>query len=101
MTLANATQEAIWMRQLTTDLNLKNKADKPIILFEDNQSAICIVKHPQFHGRTKHIEIKYHFTQDQVNIGTNELQYCRTEDMMADMFTKALAKEKLTWQESN
>ena len=94
MALANATQEAIWMRQLTADLNLKNTADKPIRLFEDNQSAICIAKNPQFHGRTKHIEIKYHFTRDQVNIGTIDLQYCRTEDMIADIFTKALLKEK-------
>ena len=92
MALANATQEAIWMQQLTTDL--KNRADKPIILFEDNQSAIYIAKNPQFHGRTKHIEIKYHFTREQVKKGIIDLQYCRTEDMIADMFTKALLKEK-------
>ena len=92
MALANATQEAIWMRQLTTDL--KNGPDKPIIIFEDNQSAMCIAKNPQFHGRTKHIEIKYHFTREQVKNGTIELQYCRTEEMIADMFTKGLLKEK-------
>ena len=92
MALANATQEAIWMQQLTTDL--KNGPDKPIIIFEDNQSAMCIAKNPQFHGRTKHIKIKYHFTREQVKNGTIELQYCRTEEMIADMFTKGLLKEK-------
>ena len=60
----------------------------------DNQSAMCIAKNPQFHGRTKDIEIKYHFTREQVKNGTIELQYCRTENMIADMFTKGLLKEK-------
>ena len=92
MALANAIQEAIWMQQLTIDL--KNKADKPIILFEDNQSAIYIAKNLQFHGRTKHIEIKYYFTREKVKKGTIDLQYCRTKDMITDMFTKALLKEK-------
>lgn len=94
MALANTTQEAIWMRQLTIDL--KNVPDKPLKIFEDNQSAMCIAKNPQFHGRTKHIEIKYHFTREQVKNGTIELQYCRTENMIADMFTKGLLKEKFS-----
>lgn len=59
MVLANVTQEAIWLKQLTTDL--KNPSNGAMWIFEDNQSAICMAKNPQFHRRTKHIEIKYHF----------------------------------------
>ena len=65
-------------------------AKEPIIIYEDNQSAICMAKNSQFHGRTKHIEIKYHFIRDQVKIGAIELKYCQTEDMLVDMFTKGL-----------
>jgi len=64
MALASAAQEAIWMRQLVGELN--NKPTGPIIIYEDNQSAICMSKNPQFHGRAKHIGIKYHFIREQV-----------------------------------
>ena len=57
------------------------------MIHEDNQSAICMAKNPQFHGRTKHIEIKYHFIQEKVLDETIELKYCPTNDMIADMLT--------------
>ena len=64
------------------------------MILEDNQSAISMSKNPQFHGRTKHIEIKYHFIQEQVNSGTVELKHCPTEEMVADMLTKGLPRDK-------
>ena len=45
----------------------------------------------QYHGRSKHIDIKYHFTRDQVISGNIELNYCKSEDMVADLFTKPLS----------
>lgn len=53
-------------------------------------------KNPQFHGRAKHIAIKHHFIRDQIKKGTVEVKYCGTEDMVADIFTKALDSEKFT-----
>ena len=90
MALASAAQEVIWMRQLTTDLG--NGPTGATVILEDNQSAICMAKNPQFHGRAKHIGI-YHFIREQVNSGTVELKYCPTE-MIADMFTKGLYRDK-------
>jgi len=92
MALASAAQEAIWMRQLLTDL--RNPPREPTRIFEDNQSAICLAKNPQFHGRAKHIGIRYHFIREQVEKGTVELQYCPTEEMVADMLTKGLSRER-------
>ena len=89
-----AAQEAIWLNQLTKNLRNDTTTKEPIVIFEDNQSAICMAKNPQFHGRTKHIEIKYHFIRDQVKKGTVELKYCQTEDMIADIFTKGLQRDK-------
>ena len=48
MAMASAAQEAIWMRQLTTDL--RNSPTGATVILEDNQSAICMAKDPQFHG---------------------------------------------------
>ncbi|PIK49151.1 putative Gag-pol polyprotein [Apostichopus japonicus] len=90
--LASAAQEAVWLQRLNTDL--QNKPNKPLRILEDNQSAICMAKNPQFHGRTKHIEIKYHFIRETVEHGTIELMYCPTEDMVADLLTKGLSKQR-------
>ena len=91
--LASAAQEAMWMRQLTAELEIDAPAEA-ITIFEDNQSAICMTKNPQFHGRSKHISIKYHFIRDHVNDGVVKLQYCPTGDMVADMLTKGLPKDQ-------
>ncbi len=58
---------------------------------EDNQSAIARAQNPQFHGRSKHIAIKHLFVREQVSAGTVRLEYCHTEDMIADMLTKGLS----------
>ena len=93
MALASAAQEAMWLQQLTTELT--NEPTGATVIFEDNQSAISMAKNPQFHGRAKHIAIKYHFIREQVNNGVVELRYCRTNEMIADMFTKGLHKDQL------
>ena len=92
MALSSTAQEAIWMRELNSDLG--NQQSQPILIFEDNQSAISMAKNPQFHGRSKHINIKYHFIREQVCNGKIRLIYCPTEDMLADLFTKGIGSEK-------
>ena len=51
-------------------------------------------KNPQFHGHTKHIEIKYHFIRELVSNGVVQLKYCPTVEMMADMLTKGLSHDQ-------
>lgn len=92
--LASAGQEAAWMRELTA--TLENRPQRSVVLFEDNQSAIAMTKNPQFHGRSKHISIKYHFIRNQVDERVIDLKYCPTQDMIADMMTKGLSKEQFT-----
>lgn len=92
MALASAAQEAVWLKQLVEELT--SKSAKPIVVHEDNQAAIKMTKNPQFHGRAKHIAIKYHFIREQVERGTVKLEYCPTEDMLADILTKGLTRDK-------
>ena len=62
----------------------------PLVIYEDNQSAIAMSKNPQFHERAKHIDIKFHYVCDQCNEKVTELEYCPTQDMIADILTKGL-----------
>lgn len=66
------------------------------MIFEDNQSAICMAKNPQFHGRAKHIYIKHRFIREQITYKAVDLKYCNTEDMIADVLTKGLSQAKFT-----
>ena len=86
--LASATQEALWMRQLTAELNGKLLTEA-IVIFEDYQSAVAMTKNPQFHGHSKHIAIKYHFIRE----GIVKIQYCPSTEIIADMLMKALPKD--------
>ena len=90
--LSSAAQEAVWLRQLTAEL--ESPPEMATTIFEDNQSAIAMTKNPQFHGRAKHIAIKYHFIREQVSNGMIKLEYCPTNEMLADMFTKGLNREQ-------
>ena len=60
-----------------------------MVIFEDNQSAISMAR---FHGRSKHIAIKYHFIREQVNCGKINLRYCRTNDMNADLHSSQISR---------
>ena len=47
-------------------------------------------KNPVLHGRSKHIDVKYHFLRDLTKDGIVDLIYCKSEDQVADIFTKPL-----------
>ena len=57
--LAFTAQEALWLRHFLTDMIAGPPG--PMVIYEDNQSAIAMTKSPQFHGRSKHISFKYPF----------------------------------------
>jgi hypothetical protein len=65
-------------------------------IWSDNQGAIQLAKNPVFHSRTKHIGVHFNFTKDLVNNREIGIEYVPTEDMIADIFTKALDREKHT-----
>lgn len=85
--------QALWLSMLLKELNVK--CCEIMKLRVDNRSAIDLAKHPIAHGRSKHIEVKYHFLRDQVNKGNLALEYCRSEDQFADILTKAVKLRRL------
>ncbi|GMI99343.1 cysteine-rich RLK (RECEPTOR-like protein kinase) 8 [Hibiscus trionum] len=87
-----ATQECLWLRRLIQEIVTIFK--HPIPIYCDNESAIKLAGNPVFHARSKHIETHYHFVREKVLSQDIELQKIRTDEQVADIFTKALAKAK-------
>ena len=63
----------------------------------DNKSAIDIARNLVYHSRTRPIGIKHHFIRDAIEDGEVELKFCKSEDQVADIFTKALPKDKFNY----
>jgi hypothetical protein len=90
----HASKESIWLRHLKGDLS--SSITMATTLFCDNQAAIRLAKADNYHARTKHIDIRFHFIHDVVERGEISLAYCPTDDMTADVLTKALPRWKVT-----
>ena len=56
----------------------------------DNQAAIAISHHPEFHMCMKHINIAHHFLYNLIESGTIKTTYIQTHENLADIFTKGL-----------
>ncbi|GJZ61073.1 retrovirus-related pol polyprotein from transposon TNT 1-94 [Tanacetum coccineum] len=84
--------QVLWMRSQLTDYGLGfNK----IPMYYDNKSAIALCCNNVQHSRSKHIDIIFHFIKEQVEKGVVELYFVNTEYQLADIFTKALARERI------
>nr|GEZ54441.1 retrotransposon protein, putative, unclassified [Tanacetum cinerariifolium] len=66
-----------------------------IPMYCDNKSAIALCCNNVQHSRSKHIDIRYHFIKEQVEQGVIELYFVNTEYQLADLFTKALGRERI------
>ena len=84
----HAAKEALWLKQLISQIF--GTTDEPTTIYSDNKSAIELTKNRQFRARTKHIDVRYHFLRWVCETGKIKLIYCPTEDMTADVLTKAL-----------
>lgn len=64
-----------------------------ITVFCDNSSAIKLSKNPVLHGRSKHIDVRFHFLRNLTRDGVVDLKFCGTNDQLADIITKPLKLE--------
>lgn len=67
---------------------LGNNGGDVVTLIVDNVSAISLAKNPIAHGRSKHIEMWFHYLRELVSEGRLRLGYCRSEYQMADLLSK-------------
>ena len=88
--LAKCLQELMWLRQLFDQMELGVRLPCPVVVNQDNQSAIHLAKCSGIKNRTKHIDVSYHFIKDLVRDKSVYLKYCPSAEMTADALTKPL-----------
>ena len=74
--------------------DLGHEQTESIKIMCDNNSAVSISKNPVFHGRTKHIKIKFYFIREVQQSNEVLLVHCSFKNQLADIFTKSLPKER-------
>ncbi|KAL5802513.1 hypothetical protein ACOSQ4_030818 [Xanthoceras sorbifolium] len=91
MAAASTACQAVWLWRLCDEL--KQKQQFPTKIYCDNKSAISPIKNPVFHGRSKHIDIKFHYIRDLVKENEIAMEFCKSEEQIADILTKPLKAE--------
>lgn len=88
MAATAAACQAIWLRKVM--MQIAGESIVPVVIYIDNKSAIDLAKNPTFHGRSKHIDIRYHFIRECVERGEIIVKHINSENQRADSLTKAL-----------
>jgi len=89
---AETAKEAIWIRNFINDLRIPGVHIDSVPLYMDNNSALKLTRNPEFHSRSKHIDVKHHFIREKVEGEVINTQRVDTKDNLADVFTKALLR---------
>jgi hypothetical protein len=88
---ASCVCQGIWLRGILEEVKYTQQG--LIMLFCDNSSTIKLSKNPVLHGRSKHIDVRFHFLRDLTKEGKVELVHCRSVEQIADILTKPLKAE--------
>ncbi|GJQ96957.1 hypothetical protein Tco_0008096 [Tanacetum coccineum] len=81
-----STTRVLWIQNQMLDYGFNFMQTK---IHVDNESAICVVKNPVYHSKTKHIEIRHHFIRDSYEKRLIEMVKIHTDYNVADLLTKA------------
>jgi hypothetical protein len=93
MAATAAAMQALWLRTLLSELTAKKPS--VVTLYVDNNSTIALMKNPIFHGRSKHIDIKFHFIRECIERGQITMKHVCTDEQKADSLTKPLLAANL------
>lgn len=89
--LSYASKEAVWIRSFLEQIG--QLIVVPLTVLGDNDGAIALVKNPEFHARTKHIDVSVHYVRELVEDKRISIGYISTKDMLADCLTKPLSRQ--------
>ncbi|WRX29551.1 Integrase [Theobroma cacao] len=87
----SAANHAVWLRKMLYDLGFEQNGRTKLLI--DNQSALAIANNSVYHGRTKHIRVKYHAIQDAIKEGEIYMEHYLSKDQLADIMTNGLNKD--------
>ena len=90
LALCEGAKLVAWARQLLSELGYPQPG--PTVVYEDNQSTIRMVNNGNDKGRTKHIDVRFHYVREMIENKQIVVQYKPTQDMIADILTKVTPK---------
>ena len=91
--LADALKEVLYMRDAMKFFG--QPQEDPTVIFEDNQAVVATAHNPgKNHGKLKHVAIRAHRVQEEVQLETIDVVYKQTGLMLADILTKALGRQQ-------
>ena len=90
--LGTAGQDAMFLRELLSTIDFPQEF--PTTIFEDNTACLAIANNPVTSKKARHIKVKYHYVRQLIEEKEIAVKYKSTEDMLADIFTKALDVDK-------
>jgi hypothetical protein len=89
ISLAHCVREVLFLRQLLGELGYEQSTTE---IWEDNQACIAMGNNPIHHSRTKHIDVRYHFIRERINLKDVKVLYISSKENVADIMTKGLEK---------
>lgn len=78
-------------------MELNPKIEEAMKIFCDNKGAIQVALNNNYSNRTKHVDIKAKFIRQKIDEEEVTLEYIPTNEMLADVFTKAVSSQKLQY----
>ncbi|XP_050875004.1 secreted RxLR effector protein 161-like [Lathyrus oleraceus] len=82
--------QCVWLKRILEVMGWTSSVKEGTKIWCDNSSTIKLSKNPVLHGRSKHIDVRFHFLRDLVRDGIIELEHCGTHEQVADVMTKAV-----------
>lgn len=95
ITLTESSKELVWLKNVLVECKNLIPGLKECILYSDNHAALNFSCSPVENHRTRHIDVRYHFLRNLVHERVFELKYVKSEDNLADFFTKPQTKARL------
>ena len=92
MAASDASKEAIYLQRFVAEFGITDPS--PVSLSVDNKGAVDLAYNPEHHQRTKHIERRHFYVREAVERGEIRVPFVRTDDNLADFFTKPLASKR-------
>jgi len=89
MALAMTRKHHLWLKHGLHELL---KQDIPTAVFCDSNAAIDVAYNPKLNDRSKHIDVAYHFTREQIDKGNVSVMYVPSEENLADIYTMAMTR---------
>ena len=96
MALSETSRDTIWLRNILLELKLPTPSSPnfAIPIFMDNLSAQAMAEADVTTKRSKHIDIRYHYSREKVRDGIIQIHGCPTAEQAADGLTKPLRTEQ-------